>query len=748
METRRPDLSSPGGPLLVHSRLRPPVARVPWVARPRLVDRLREGASRPLTVVSAPGGFGKTTLLAQWAGIDAPGTPFAWVTLAEDSKDATTFLWYVIEALRSIDPAIGRAARRRLGGFGDDPVGLAMPALLNDVEQLPQRVVLVLDEFDAVQEPETQHWMTYLLENLAGPLHIAVATRSVPPLPLGRLRAHGDLTELGANDLRFSQDEARALLGGHMELAVPDGELEGLVEATEGWAAGVYLAGLFLSDDPARTPDRFRGTLRPVADFLRDEVLHRQPEPVREFLLRTSVLDRMSPGLCDAVTGGDGAALMLADLERSNLFIVPLDEDAAWYRYHLLFRDMLRSEAARVMGPELPELHRRASGWHQANGTAIEAVRHAAEAGDDALTVELIKSNWVVWARSGHRATVWSWLDGLPWEVVRSDPHLCAIAAYLLTYAGEFDAAKVWLSRIPERVPPAASPLADGFSSVEAIRQVVLSHPVHSLAASLRAARGALELEPLGSAWRSAVEVAFGLNLYLDGQRAEARHQLERARAEASTAPRPGAQIMAIAYLSLIEHDVGDPAEADALALEARQLLDVHDIVDYPILAPLFVLSAAALARRGERERAELELAEANRLASAYGRSMVPALASLLAARLRLSWGDAAGCQAHLRDAHASLNACSDTGVLREEFAALDARTRSRAPRQDLPDALTASEIAVLRLLATDLSLGEVAARLFVSINTIKTHTRHIYQKLRAPSRRAAVERGRELGLI
>jgi LuxR family maltose regulon positive regulatory protein len=533
-----------------------------------------------------------------------------------------------------------------------------------------------------------------------------------------------------------------------MALEVPTDELHGLLDATEGWAAGVYLAGLYLGGEPGRSAVGFHGTHRHVAEFLRDEVLQRQPEAVREFMLRTSILERLSPELCDAVTGVDGAALMLADLERSNLFLVPLDDDAEWFRYHRLFREMLRSEAARLLPAELPELHRRASRWHRAHGTPVEAVRHATLAEDDALTVELIKANWVVQARSGHRSAVWSWLEALPWEVTRSDPHLCAIAAYLLIYVGEFDAARVWLSRIPPRIPPAESPLPDGFSSVDAVREIALAHPVHSVRSSLVAGRRAFEMEPVGSAWHSAAEVALGIALYFSGQRHEARMHLEHARIEASTAPRPGVELLALTFLSLVEHDVGDPAEADALAVEARRLMDVYEVVDYPILAPLFVVSAAALGRRGERERAEHDLAEAARLSAVYGRSLIPALTSLHAAKLRLSWGDVAACQAHLREAHASLNACSDTGVLREEFAALDARTRPRASHRDLPEALTASEIAVLRLLATDLSLGEVAARLFVSINTIKTHTRHIYQKLEAPSRRAAVERGRALGLI
>ena len=490
-------------------------------------------------MVSAPAGFGKTTLLAQWAGADGGRTPFAWVTLAEDVQDATTFLTYVIEALRSVDPEIGRHARRRLGGPGDDPVQVAMPALLNDLEELPDRVVLVLDDFDALHEPETRHWLAFLLENLAGPLHIVVSTRSVPLLPMARFRAQGELFELGGDDLRFSIEDAGTLLGGNMGLDVPEDELRDLLDATEGWAAGVYLAGLYLAGEPGRSARGFGGTHRHVAEYLRDEVLLRQPEPVREFLLRTSILDRLSPGLCDAVTGGDGAALMLADLERSNLFVVPLDEESQWFRYHLLFRDMLRAEAARLIPGELPELHRRASRWHRDRarrwrpsstrlGRRRPAHRRAHQGELGGPGAERSPRDRLVVARA------------LPWDVTRSDPHLCAIAAYLLTYDGEFDAAKVWLSRIPDRIPPTASP-AGRFLVGRIGPRTRLAHPVHSVGSSLRSARRGLELEPPGSAWHSAIEVALGIDLYLAGQRAEARKHLERARVEAATAPRPGA---------------------------------------------------------------------------------------------------------------------------------------------------------------------------------------------------------------
>jgi LuxR family maltose regulon positive regulatory protein len=590
--------------------------------------------------------------------------------------------------------------------------------------------------------------MTFLLRNLAGPLHIVVATQADSLLPLGRMRAQGELSELSAPDLRFTTDEAGTLLRKRFGIDVSDHDVEALVATTEGWPAGLYLAGVYLAGEPGRRASDFQGSHRHVADFMRAEVLNRQPEPLRDFMLRTSILDRMSPALCDAVTDDDGAALMLGDLERSNLFVVPLDDDGEWFRYHLLFRDMLRAEAARIIGPELPTLHRRASRWHAGHGTAVEAVRHALASEDVALTVEMVKANWLVQTRRGHRATTWSWLQALPWDVTSSDPHLCAIAAFVLTFAGDFDAAGIWLSRIPGDVPAPAGGLVGGFSSVASIAQIVLAHPVHSVSAAIRASEAAMSLEPPGSEWRSAARVALGVNLYLVGRLTEARAQLEVARVEATTAPRPAVEMIALAFLSLVEHDVGDPSSADELALEARRLAEGSDVVDYPLLAPLHVVSAAAFARRGERDRAEDELGEAARLAASYGPSLIPALTALLAARLRLSWGEVESCRALLREAHACLNACTDVGALREVFVALDARSRARGSRHDGPEALTSSEVAVLRLLATDLSLGEVAARLFVSINTIKTHTRHIYQKLAVPSRAAAVERARALDLI
>ncbi len=749
MQIKRSELAArAGGPLLVHSRLRAPAARVPWVRRLRLLSRLREGAKRPLTVVSAPPGFGKSILLAQWAREDARRMPFAWVTLADDSRDPATFLFYVIEALRSIDGSFGKQARRRLGGVAGDSVAEAMPALLNDIAALPRRVTLVIDDFDAMQEPETRHWMGFLLDNLSGPLHIAIATRSAPLIRLGRLRAQGDLTELSGQDLRFTEDEARDLLSKRMGLDVSQHDLQSLIEATEGWPTGIYLGGMYLSSGPDRVTKDFRGTHRHVADFLRDEVLHQQPEPLREFMLRTSILDRLSPGLCDEVSHSEGAALMLGDLERSNLFVVPLDEDAEWYRYQLLFRDMLRSEAARLIPTEVPDLHRRASRWHQRHGTVMEAVYHAlAAGGDDETAIRLVKENWVVVARSGHRATVWAWLQALPWHRIRQDPHLCAIAAFLLVYAGEFEMADVWASRIPDRLRSTGGPLPDGFSSVESIRQLVAAHPVRNVGSSLRAARRVVQLESPGSEWHSAGLIALGMNLYLAGQLAEGRTHLEAARVQSATAPRPAVEMLALTYLSLVEHDVGDPVVGDELAIEGRRLMDEYDVVDYPVLAPLHMATAAALLST-DPEGAEREAEEAMRLAAPYGRSIIPAQTALLGARLRLAMGDLTRCRELLREAHTSLNVCSDAGALWQEFASLDSRTRPRAPRQDLPEALTASEIAVLRLLATDLSLGEIAARLFVSINTIKTHTRHIYQKLQVPSRRAAVDQGRRLDLI
>jgi LuxR family maltose regulon positive regulatory protein len=740
--TPRPDRR-----VLVQSRLRPPVLRTESVRRTELLRRLDQGVERPVTVVCAPPGFGKTTLLAQWVAELGEGTPVAWVTLAEDANDPATFLAYVIESLRTVDPSVGRQARRRLGALDNDPPSATiLPSLLNDLAAVPGPVVLVLDDFHMVQEPESRRWLRFLMANLDGPLRLVVASRTDPLLRLGRIRAQGELTELGAGDLRFSRAEAKSLLVSQ-GVRLADDELLALLDSTEGWPVGVYLAGMYLGGAPGRHASQFHGTHRHVVEFMRDEVLNQQPEMVRRFLLTTSILDRFSPTLCDAVWEGEGAGLLLADLERSNMFVVGLDDDGAWYRYHHLFRDVLRSELERTGSEEIPGLHLRAAHWHRRHGNALEAVEHALAAGDDALTVELIKAYWVVLGRSGHRALVWSWIQGLPWDVVASDPHLCAIAGFLLVFGGQFEQAAIWLARvIDEPGPP--GPLPDGFGSVASIRATAEAHPASDVGASTRAARRALELEPEGSAWHSSSEVALGLNLYLAGRPAEARPHLERARVEAATAPRPGVELLALTFLSLIEREAGDQAEADALAGEARAKAERYDIVDYPALAPMYMVTASALDRDGDRDGAIHDLEEGLRLASLWGHTAIPALTALLGARLRRSWGDLAGARALLRDAWTCVNACPDPGALRDQVAALEARLRSRVPRQRLSEELTTGEIAVLRLLATDLSLSDIAARLFVSINTIKTHTRHIYQKLQVPSRAQAVERARADELI
>ena len=381
------------GPLL-ETKLYVPRRRRGLVARPRLSERLNRGAESKLTLVSAPAGFGKTTLLAEWlAAAPADGRSAAWLSLDQRDNDPALFWTYLIAALQTAAPGVGAGALVAPAVAPAARSKRSSPRCSTTSAPSPNDVVLVLDDYHVIDAREVQDGMAFLLEHLPPQLHLVIASRADPALPLARLRARGELVEIRAADLRFTPDEAAAYLNEVMGLALTAQDVAALEGRTEGWIAALQLAALSMQgrDDVAGFIAGFAGDDRYIVDYLVEEVLQRQPEQVRSFLLQTSILDRLSGPLCDAVTGQDGGKAMLEALDRGNLFLVPLDDRRQWYRYHHLFADVLRARLLDEQPDRVPELHRRASDWYEQNGERSEAIRHALAGEDFERAADLVE---------------------------------------------------------------------------------------------------------------------------------------------------------------------------------------------------------------------------------------------------------------------------------------------------------------------------------------------------------------------
>ncbi len=424
--------------LLLNTKLFVPPLRPFLVPRPRLIETLNQGLAGKLTLISAAAGFGKTTLVSSW--IDALQTQsdplharIAWLSLDENDSTPARFLAYVIAALQSVDPAIGHSARPMLQA-SPLPVPALLTALLNDLAAQPERVLLVLDDYHVVESPSVDEALAFLLEHAPPQLHLVLTTREDPNLPLARLRVRGWLTELRAADLRFSVAEAAVFLREVMGLELSEEQIAALEARTEGWIAGLQMAGLSMRGqaDVGGFIDSFTGSHRFVLDYLMEEVLHQQPAHVQTFLLKTAVLDQLTAPLCDAVTGQSNSQEILESLERANLFLVPLDNERQWYRYHHLFAELLQQTAAAADETQLRDLHIRASQWYEDNGLELEAFQHAAAAGDVARATRLIEGGGVPLYFRREVEPVRLWLASLPEAEFEANPSLRVTYASVL----------------------------------------------------------------------------------------------------------------------------------------------------------------------------------------------------------------------------------------------------------------------------------------------------------------------------
>ena len=438
---------------LLGTKLYAPRWRSGLVSRPRLIERLHQGTRRKLTLVSAPAGFGKTTLLAEWlAAIPEGERAVGWVSLDQSNNDPVLFWAYCIAALRQVQAGVGERTLALLHAPQPPPMESVLTDLINDVSAIKHDFALVLDDYHVIDAQPIHRAIAFLLEHLPPRMHLVIASRSALPLPLARLRGRGELTELGAADLRFTPDEASAFLNQAMDLNLSSNDVVALETRTEGWIAGLQLAALSMQgrEDVHGFIAAFSGDNRHIADFLVEEVLQRQPERVRSFLLQTAILDRLSGPLCDAVTDQEESGVLLETLEQDNLFVVSLDDKRQWYRYHHLFADVLGAHVREEQPGLVPTLHRRASAWYEQNGLPAEAIRHALAAEDFEQAAALVERAWSAMDRSVQSATWLRWVEALPDEVVRVRPVLRAGYASALLDSGALEAGEAQLREIEQ----------------------------------------------------------------------------------------------------------------------------------------------------------------------------------------------------------------------------------------------------------------------------------------------------------
>jgi LuxR family transcriptional regulator, maltose regulon positive regulatory protein len=746
---------------LVESKLMAPALRAGLLSRAGLQSLLQVGLEGKLCLVDAPAGSGKTTLLAQWRAA-AGGDRVAWVSLDEGDNDPARFWAYVVEAVGRVEPGVGAGARAALGRQTADLYRAVLPGLVNELNRVRSPLFLILDDYHLVTNPTCHQTLTFFLDRLPASVHVALSGRTDPPLPLARMRARGELAEIRIAELQFTDEEAVALLNGAMGLQLTAGDVERLAERTEGWAAGLYLAGLSLRgrEDASAFITAFAGDHRHIADYLGAEVLARQPETTRSFLLRTSILERLSGPLCDAVVEAEGSAGLLAELERSNLFLIPLDDRRRWYRYHHLFAQLLRLELGHRDAELIPMLHRRAAAWHRQAGNLDEAVHHASAAGDFDEAAALIARHWLTYWRRGQRATVARWLDGLPEEAIMANPPLAYVTAWIRGYSGASkQRMEAWLAVVggkgsDETLPDGVSAegsLPDGVSSLAFGANLARASLVFDdLGRSVAAGRQALALAgpDSGQFWWMA-QSALGHALYLSGQAAEARPDLEELVAHVPAAAQPVAVVLALAVLSLLAGDQGDDDTALALARRAAATADTHGLSAEPMCGIAYAALGRALARQEELAQAEAQLERALEPAGIESMVAQRAFALLLLAPVRRSRGDLAAARALVEQARELIERSTDPGMLASLLGRTE-RAIASAPQRRIEAAapLSERELVVLRLLPTGLSTQEISRELSVSVHTVRSQVQAIYRKLQASTRAEAVARARELGLL
>ena len=730
---------------LAVSKLQRPLVRADTIHRSLLTDRLARDDARPIVSVVAPAGYGKTTLLAQWA--ERNGQAFAWVSVDEADNDAKVLLSYVATALDRVQP-VGERVFEALASPASSVPGSVVPRLGSAFWSMTTPVVLVLDDVHLVHNSECRAALSVLADHVPAGSRLVLAGRDEPPVRVARLRAEGRLAEIGPGDLSLTVQEAASLLRA-AEVVLVDEDVTELHRRTEGWPVGLYLAALYLRQggSPRGAAASFGGDDRFVSAYVESEFLARISRSQREFLTRTAALERMSGPLCEAVLEVPGSAAALAGLAQSNLLLVPLDHRGQWYRYHHLFRDLLLAELERVEPGLLPVLRRRAAAWYLDQDLPEEALEYSILAGDVSTVARLLQTLWSPVYRQGRTATLqrwFSWLDDR--GGIEEYPLNAMNAAFLAERTGHPAQAERWadaVDRWQDTGPP-----HDAYTEATAatLQAILCRRGVEQMRADAdEAARKFAAANFMPAVTPLLQGTARVLCGDLDGGDAFFMLSLEDERGA------PDITALALCERSLAAMARNQWTQAGALADRAHDRIRQGGVEDSYVAALTSAVQARAAAHCGDVSRARRELVNALRLRPlmTYAHPHWAVQLRIALIRVHLVLNDLAGARTIMREIDEILKRRPDLGTLVGEADALRARlARERGRSVPGASAVTAAELRLLPLLSTHLSAPEIAAELFLSLHTIKAQMRSIYRKLEVTSRNQAVTRARELGLL
>ena len=722
------------------TKIRPPAPPIRLVPRTRLADVLNQGlaAEVPLLLVSAPAGSGKTTMLAAWAV--QCDRPVAWLQIEAADSDPASYWASLVAAIGRHRPDIASLVGPLVAGsHGDDRV--VIPALVNAVVGTDDPLIVVIDDYYLIDSASVQRGMERLIDLCPAQLTVVVSTRLDPPFRLGRMRVRNRITEVRADRLRFDTGEATALLGAAGGTLSPD-RLNDLCSMTEGWAAGLVLAGLSLerASDPDGFVEAFRGDDQLVVGYLSDELLDAMSAGDRQRLLETAVLGHLTGPLIDAVTGSSDGISWLADIANRNQLIVRLDTTGEWFRYHHLLRDLLLLEARRTIPHRLSELHGRAADWFSVNGDKHQGVVHRFAAGDIPGAIRLMYFVGPDLLGRGQIRKLRGYLEQAG-DAAATD-HACALGWGWCEYlSSQYESAKRWLEIALEVAPPTFDPL------VAASLRINLALGSGDITTALVAAR---EATAAGSLWQRPAELAtaVGAAYAWAGMYNEAADALAIGVARSKAEQRFTAHVLALIYIAINEVENGDQAAAQTAAVEAVSTAETFGLANYHGVAPAFSIRGRTAS---DSDGARADVIRALELARRSTTDLGLAYVLTTCADVLLEQGDDSGT-AFLIEARTRLDRCLDPGIAGRYLARIESRHHLASPAADTARSsrvqLTERELAVLRYMPTKLTQRDIATELFVSLNTIKTHSNAIFRKLGVSDRKSAVQAARDRHLL